>query len=147
MLFCSSFLSLYLPLSLLLGLPDCWWEVTLFSLLNFPTSRRFLTDSHTCVPLFLLTSLLGLCAGGARTQHWAVRNHRVHCVTWTHDSLLPHCPLLLSPCCPPFPQFQPHFFSSLSPEATARGMDASLRLTRSKQFNDNHVLNFFMVFF
>lgn len=79
--------------------PACWWEVSLFSLLNFPTSGRFLTDSHTSVPLFLLTSLLGLCAGGMRTQRWAVRNHWASCLTWPYDSQLPHFPPLSSPSC------------------------------------------------
>lgn len=136
------FLSLYLPLSLLLGLPDCWWEVTLFSLLNFPTSRRFLTDSHTCVPLFFLTSLLGLCAGGVRTQQWAVRTPRVHCVTWTHDSLLPHCPVLCSSLSAllHFHNFNPVFILAWT-------INVSLRHKRSQQFLCKHVLNFFMLVF
>lgn len=48
------------------GEPACWWEVSLFNLLNFPSSGHFLTDCYTSVSLFLLNSLLGLCAGGMR---------------------------------------------------------------------------------
>lgn len=105
-LFCAIFsLRLYLSFSLSVSIvpsvcpthiqlrqPACCWEVSLFSLLNFPTSRRFLTESHTCVPLLLLTSLLGLCAGGMRMQCRAVRNHWASCLTWPYDSQWPHFP-------------------------------------------------------
>lgn len=72
--------------------PGCRWKVSLFSLLNFPTSGRFLTDSHTPVPLFLRTSLLGACEGSIRTQCWAVRNLWASCLTQPYDSHLPHFP-------------------------------------------------------
>lgn len=53
--------------------PACWWEPSLFHLLNFPSSGRFMRGSYTSVPLFLLNSLLGLCAGGMREQCWLSR--------------------------------------------------------------------------
>lgn len=77
--------------------PACWWEVSLFSLLNFPSSGRFLTDSYTSVPLFLLNSLLGLCAGGMREAHRAVRNHCASCLTLPCDSHLPFLHSFLPP--------------------------------------------------
>lgn len=107
--FCP-FLSLFVSLSLALPSKHSAQSASLlvrsflFSLLNFPTSGRFLTDSHTSVPLFLLTSLLGLSAGSMRTQRWAVRNHWAHCLTWPYDSQLPHFPPLSSlSCLSPFP--------------------------------------------
>lgn len=48
---------------------------SVFGLLNFPSSGRFLTDSYTSAPLFLLNALIGPCAGGTRKQDWAVKNH------------------------------------------------------------------------
>lgn len=66
-------------------------ENSVFSLLNFPSSGRFLTDSYTSAPLFLLNSLVGPCAGGTRKQHRAVRNHYVRCLTLPYDSQFPFC--------------------------------------------------------
>lgn len=64
---CVHFFSLYPSSSLWLSSPclpniqasqpACCWEAFLFHLLNFPSSRRFLTGSYTSVPLFLLNSL------------------------------------------------------------------------------------------
>lgn len=73
--------------------PACCWEAFLFRLLNFPSSRRFLTGSYTSVPLFLLNSLPGLCAGGMREQRRAVRNHCAGCLTLPYD-VFPSSPQL-----------------------------------------------------
>lgn len=65
---CKELCAFFLSLSLLVPLtpclpniqasqPACCWEAFLFHLLNFPSSRRFLTGSYTSVPLFLLNSL------------------------------------------------------------------------------------------
>lgn len=64
-------------------------ENSVFSLLNFPSSGRFLTDSYTSAPLFLLNSLVGPCAGGTRKQHRAVRNHYARGLTLPYDSQFP----------------------------------------------------------
>lgn len=73
--------------------PACCWEAFLFRLLNFPSSRRFLTGSYTSVPLFPLNSLPGLCAGGMREQRRAVRNHCAGCLTLPYD-VFPSSPQL-----------------------------------------------------
>lgn len=89
----SSSLWLRLPFSLPSKHPGRWGslpvENSVFSLLNFPSSGRFLTDSYTSVPLFLLNSLVGLHAGGMRKQHRAVRNHCASCLTLPYDSRFP----------------------------------------------------------